>query len=466
MYLLPYDVNNKLSIIKYAQELTNQTLRIKCQTSDKNSKTNNKGSFGQILEKYYFLYEPNSNSEPDFIEVELELKSSPLKQLKKLNYVSKERLVLNIINYLTVVDEDFVNSSFWKKNKDLLLIFYLHESNKNFLDYQIKIVDEWIFPDIDLEIIKNDWVRIKQKIQDGKAHELSEGDTLYLGACTKGSKGGNLRAQPNASIQAKQRAYSLKQGYVNHIIASLTHKHPSYGKIISTLDVAKSSSIEEIVIAKFQPYYNKNITEILGILGISINQKAKNFYANLSKAILGISLNQEIEEFKKADIVVKTVRLKENFLPKEDISFPVFQYKDLVAEKWEESQIKDTLEHKFLFIFFQYEEQNLILKKVTFWNMPYQDILEVKKVWNKTKQVVLDGKIVKKIKINKDGKLTRLTNFPSKKYNAVAHVRPHAINASDTLPLPVKDKFTKSETYTKHCFWLNNTYVRDNIYKA
>ena len=37
------------------------------------------------------------------------------------------------------------------------------------------------FSDTDLEIIKKDWELIKQKIANGKAHELSEGDTFYLG---------------------------------------------------------------------------------------------------------------------------------------------------------------------------------------------------------------------------------------------------------------------------------------------
>jgi hypothetical protein len=36
----------------------------------------------------------------------------------------------------------------------------------------------------------------------------------------------------------------------------------------------------------------------------------------LTKAILGIELNKEIEEFEKAEIQVKTVRLKENNLQK------------------------------------------------------------------------------------------------------------------------------------------------------
>jgi hypothetical protein len=42
----------------------------------------------------------------------MELKTSPLKQLKNNEYRSKERLVLNIINYLEVVNQQFEDSDF------------------------------------------------------------------------------------------------------------------------------------------------------------------------------------------------------------------------------------------------------------------------------------------------------------------------------------------------------------------
>ena len=37
------------------------------------------------------------------------------------------------------------------------------------------------------KIIIDDYNQINEKIKQGKAHELSEGDTMYLGACTKGA---------------------------------------------------------------------------------------------------------------------------------------------------------------------------------------------------------------------------------------------------------------------------------------
>jgi DNA mismatch repair protein MutH len=460
---LNFDITSADSIIEYAKQLKNQTLRQACSTEIEKHDYKGKGNFGQILEKFYFGYEPNSDAEPDFKEAGIELKSSPLKTLKNGEFRSKERLVLNIINYLEVHKEDFENSSFWKKNAHLLLVFYLHDKDLDLLDYLIKLVDDWQYPNEDLKIIKHDWETINQKIKDGKAHELSEGDTFYLGACTKGSTAlKSYRDQPFNNEKAKQRAYSLKQGYVNHIIANIAQEESAvYGKIIEQpeiLDIVQS--IEDVVISKFQPFYGKSAEQIEQELDLDLNQKAKSYFANLTNAILGLKLGQKIAEFEKADIQVKTIRLKENNLPKEDISFPTFEYQELIETDWEDSDFKNILESKFFFVFYQFEEEQLILRKVKFWNMPHSDIIEAKSVWDKMKITVSKGEIVKEV----TDKGIRKTYFPKKMENRISHVRPHAKNANDTYILPVVDKLTGLTEYTKHCFWLNASYVKDEIY--
>ena len=247
---LPYNLSDKKSIIDYAKKLKGKSLRQVCDSKVIYHSYSGKGNFGQVLEKFYFGYEPNSNAESDFDQIGLELKSSPLKQLKNNEYRSKERLVLNIINYVNVVNQNFENSDFVKKNSSILMIFYLHQAGFDILDYLIKLVDEWSFPLTDLEIIKKDWELITKKISEGKAHELSEGDTFYLGACTKGANALSVRKQPFSKIPAKQRAYSFKQGYVNHIIASIAKESKeTYGKLIPNVHVANKEKNKQIVIA-------------------------------------------------------------------------------------------------------------------------------------------------------------------------------------------------------------------------
>jgi DNA mismatch repair protein MutH len=456
-----YNQNDINSIVTYAKKLVERTLRDLCGNDIYSQQYKGKGNFGQFLEKYYFQYEPNSLSEPDFNEVGIELKTTPLKQIRNGDFRSKERLVLNIINYFEVVNQKFETSSFYKKNAHLLLIFYLHQHDLDLFDFVIKIVGEWKFAETDLEIIKQDWNLITNKIKKGKAHELSEGDTFYLGAATKGSKGGNLRGQPFSEILAKQRAYTFKQGYLNHIIATLNKNSTlNFGKLISSKEQLNNKTIQDIVLERFSPFYNKTIDEIIENLNCNLNINSKGFYASLTKLMLGISLDKEIEEFEKAEIKIKTIRLKSNNLPKEDMSFPSFSFFDIVNEDWDESSFKEILETKYFFVFFKYDEKNILrLNKVKFWNMSQNDIIEAKKVWDKVKKVIENGDIVREV----IGGI-RYTNFPSKNFNEIAHIRPHAQNAADTLPLPILDKVTRQLEYTKQSFWLNNSYIRDVIY--
>ena len=76
-----------------------------------------------------------------------------------------------------------------------------------------------------------------------------------------------------------------------------------------------------------------------------------------------------------------------------------------------DSDFKNILESKFFFVFYQFEEEKLILRKVKFWNMPYADVLEAKNVWKETVETVSNGKIVKEV--TKNG--IRKTYFPKNK---------------------------------------------------
>lgn len=464
MINLPYDPSSKESILNYALRLVDSTLRESIDISTLDQNQLNKGGFGQILEKFYFYKELDSLSQPDFPEAGLELKSGAVKKLiKKGELRAKERLVLNIINYDELIDQNFEASSFYTKNAELLLVFHLHEKGTNVLDFIVKLVGIWSFPDEDLRVIKHDWQLIQRKVMNGEAHTLSEGDTFYLGACTKGANAKSVRSQPNSEIPAKQRAFSLKAGYVNHILAKISGVNDgSFGKIISTPELEQQDNdIEQLVISKFQPHIGKSPEEISQLLGSDYNERAKHRFAMLTKAIMGVSREKEIEEFSKADVTIKTIRINEKNLPCENLSFPAFSYKDLINESsWELSSFNQTLEKKFLFIFFKMQDGKLTLNRVLFWNMPYLDRQEAKQVWSKTKSLIQQGMVVKEV----TEKQVYKTYFPKKSENRVAHVRPHARNRQDTFPLPFKDKLTGCSAYMKHSFWLNDTYIRDEIY--
>ena len=219
-----YDHTSKTSILSHAQQLLGKSLR------DLHNEAvvlnEGRGRMGQCVEQFHFHYNPNSDPTPDFPQAGVELKCTPLKELQDGSMVPKERLVLNIIDYIKEAKATFETSSFWKKNQWLLLMFYLHECGVPVVDLVFKIIRLWNFPEEDLKIIRDDWEKLHWKMANGHAHEISEGDTLYLGACPKGSKAGKeMRTQIDETAPlAQQRAYSLKPKYMSTIVLdSLMH---------------------------------------------------------------------------------------------------------------------------------------------------------------------------------------------------------------------------------------------------
>ena len=72
-----------------------------------------KGAIGTVIEESWFGYKPNSESEPDFPEAGLELKVTPyIRNGQKIS--AKERLVCNIINYMTEYQKTFETCDFGK----------------------------------------------------------------------------------------------------------------------------------------------------------------------------------------------------------------------------------------------------------------------------------------------------------------------------------------------------------------
>lgn len=165
----------------------------------------------------------------------------------------------------------------------------------------------------------------------------------------------------------------------------------------------------------------------------------------------------ETEEFQKANIIPKTIRIEENGRIKESISFPAFKYTDIINQSWETCDLREELETtKYMFFVFKKVNDEYIFKGIKLWNMPELDIeTSVMEMWKATYNTIKSGNIVKSIANGK-----RKTNFVGLSDNEVCHVRPHGRNAKDVYPLPVKDKLTGADNYTKHCFWINNTYMR------
>lgn len=419
-----------------------------------------KGNLGQVVEEGIFNYEVNNNPLPDFENLGIELKVTPIKQNKNGTLSAKERLVLNIINYMEEYNYTFETSSFWSKNQRLLIMFYLWQKELDRKDYRVIKSLLFDYPEEDLEIIKQDWQIIVNKIRAGKAHELSEGDTNYLGACTKGASRKSVRIQPFSEELAKQRAFSLKQSYMTSIV----RKNIDQEKLtrFATAAELKEKSLSEILSERFEPYIGMEVSEIAEAVGINYSKSNKAINANLVSAILGIKGTKlkDIEEFSKANIQFKTIRLEPNGIPKEHMSFETIDFNQWVTEPFEQSQIYEKFETtRFLFTVFEFKEterenpkRELFLKEIKLWNMPEQHInTYVYSMWNETREILKEG--VELTQTNRGVS----NNLPGAKYNGVVHIRPKARNAADKVRLP------DGQMITKQCYWLDKNYISNLI---
>ena len=421
---------------------------------------NNKGQLGHIVEEGILGYPINSNPTADLAEIGVEVKATGVIATKRGEVRAKERLTIDSLNYVKIVGYDFEDSPMWQKADDMLFVFYKYLEGEPYGDMPILKAAMNSFDEADVEIIKRDYETILGMIRDGRADEISEGDTMYLGACTAGT--GALIPQPFSERKAKQRKFCLKQSYFTQLVR----------KYISDEEFEHAIGVEEIREATFEMeanlrrYYGLSETQIRERFSIEDDLKAKNRYERYLAAMLGVKGKiSETDEFLKAGIKVKTIRVNEDGSITESMSFPYFKFTDVVEQEWEESDLRDMFaSSKYMFVVFQERGEQLFFDRIKFWHMGERELDEcVKPVFEKLKSVLKKGNIVKKLTRQKSGKIVRETNFPGMSDNPICHVRPHGRDAGDTTPLPVPDKLTGAKEFTKQCFWLNNSYVASII---
>jgi len=448
-----------------------------------------KSSVGDAFENW-FDKKKDSDSKPDIEEAGVELKATAFKKLKNGQYSAKERLVLNIINYEKIVKETFENSHFLFKNRKIEIAFYEYLKNVPKDEWTIKevVLYEMSKNKNDYEIIKQDWNIINDYVQRGKAHELSERLTQYLSPCTKGANAKTVRIQPFSNILAKQRAYSLKSGYMTSILRKYVFGNKKSESIIKDPFILKENNIEEIIKKKFEPYVGKSITELKELFNIheisyQVNYKIAASILNLNGNFTSSKAFERVEEFEKACIVVKTIKFNENNVNKESMSFPAFKFEELSKESWVnelgEPQAEwhnYLLESRFLFVIIKTHKNIDYLKGIKFFSVPDKDLQgPIRKVWEDTVKKINEGV---ELKATPWGKKTRITNnFISLSDNLICHVRPHGSvsdyseygSSADKLPVKAKwinkpnDKRYSDQWMTSQSFWFNRDYIKEQV---
>ena len=455
---LPYNKYSAISIFEYSKGLLGKTLREFAYEGYSPKK--GKGGIGQMVENLYFLLETNNNPEADFSSARMELKCTPLKLAKNNDYLIKERLVCNMINYCDVVKEDFEQSHFYLKCQLMLLMFYLYKKDYNNLDLEFVFSVLWKLPEKDLLIIRQDYETIIKKIKRGEAHLLSEGDTMYLGACRKGQKGDSLMIQPNSDIGAPRRAFSLKMAYMRTVLQYVIESNK---KAVTNFALPKEQlvtekeltelSFDEILLKRFAPYIGNGFREIACRKDVDISNNPKNKFAMIANAIAAsdkcANINRS-EEFLKAGLTMKTIRVQQNGSIKEAMSFENIDYLEVAeCEDWLESRLYELFSSRFMFVVFKEQQkgqEDYVLDDVFFWTMPQADLNLAEEYWNHIKENILNDNISEEY-------------WWKAKDRKKFHIRPKAQKAVNLAPTP------NGGWAKKFCYWFNNDFVRDIVDK-
>lgn len=328
-------------LLEYTKDIVGKTFReidTKNLLEDVKNLKGNKGILGQVVETGFYNYPLNTNPQADFDEIGVELKVTGYKKTKKGKLTAKERVTLSKIDYNTIVLEEYEYSKLISKNKLILFIWYFYEKGKDIGDFKITNYQLYDMGQ-DEEIFKNDFNIIRQKVRDGLAHELSEGDTSYLGACTKAATSNDRTSQPYSYVLAKPRAYSLKNSYMTGILRSI-------GKL-GLYNKGQFKTVEEIITFKLDPYIGKTQLEILEeVKGIKYSDKIpKNISKLITDEIIGRDdeLAEKDELFAKTSFIIKNLPLTPKGKPRERMSFRTISLSEF-EEDWENSDWKTYFE--------------------------------------------------------------------------------------------------------------------------
>lgn len=450
-----------------------------------------KGDVGQAYEEGWFNYPCNEDAEPDFKEADIELKVTPF-LINSRGYRAKERLSLGKINYRDENWNEYEESRFWRKNHHLLVMYYQYIKGIKRENFSVEKIDEILLhelPERDQMIIRNDWEKIARYVKEGKAHELSEREFMYLSPARKGSGGAEKVKYDDKYPKARPRAYSFKKSYMTKLFNERMLNEKEISHILSGVELPKGKEFDDILIDALKPYFGRTVD--------SLKEEFPNYrngYSDKNDIIKQIykseSELEETDEFQKANYKLRTLTVDERGMPTQDMSFSAFDFDALVKEKnWSDSIVYDEMvDSKFLLVIFSKNaEGKEILNNALIWYIPKKDEAKVKEVWKETRSVIKNGIVLQqKLLHDKNGRLIFAyeNNFPKSSFNNVAHVRnkageseyfcensnsvklkkPAEVIVLKEIPEELKNVPIPTGKYmTKQCFWFNKKYMKQQI---
>ncbi|MBX3174268.1 MAG: hypothetical protein KF709_07635 [Gemmatimonadaceae bacterium] len=429
-------------ILAFARKLRGKSLREVLPASGRmmESSAGDKGRVGQLVERAFGL--PRSSEQgPDFTHSGIELKAVPLKRSSR-SVRAKERTSVTMIDYDALVDETWQKAKVRQKLHKILFVFFFHLDAGHPLDTVIEEVVLWTPPQDLVPQLETDWSAVQQKVLDGLAHEISEGDGRVLGAATKGAGRGQLVRQPKSSVRARPRVWALKPSLTTWLWERERLGNREVVDLRSALKLTAKQSFEEVVIQRLDGYRGRTLAGISEALGVPLS-RAKSGAAVLVRRAIGVLDDRAaIREFKERGIQVKIVPISPAGRPYEAMSFPKFNHMEVWKEEWDESEFLQHLSRLLIVPLIREKrsspKETQLWGSAFFWSPSPTELAGIEDEWRMYAKLIEDGKA---------------NDLPGSGETRFIHVRPHGRDGSDTEEAP------RVGHVVKKCFWLNTDFV-------
>ena len=438
-----------------------------------------KGGLGVLIEERFFGYKANSEREPDFAEAGVELKATCFDIVKRNHRSEKsagERLSLTMIPFDEELPSNLFDSHLWYKCKRMLLVWYHRDRTIDPYDQTIEHVILFTPPEGDLKVIERDYSLIANLVQSGRADELSESLTVYLGAATKGANAASLKDQSYYAPgkKAKGRVFSFKRSYMDYVLRHYVLDEPEAESLIKDPRELGRKPLTQYVTQLIGQHIGKSDRELCELLGIEYTGN-KAQWTTIVYGLLGIR-GERAAEFEKAGIKVRTLRVEPGGRALRE-SFPIMNidFEGLAREDdWFESDLREHLIGlKYLLVVFEKAEHGdcAVLKGCKIWGIPEDDLDgQMRLCWKKTVAALRGGISFTKM-TDRTGRAIYHNNLPGITHNSVGHVRPRAQKAAYRFEDGTEignvgrdaERLPDGRWMTRQAFWLNNSYMLNQI---
>lgn len=407
------------------------------------SGASNKGAVGAIIERYFGI-ESNSEQAPDFAGAGIELKVAPLVMDGQHARRIKERTSVTMIDFMALDSETWPTASVRAKIQRVLFVFYEWRAGVPVREFVVRSVKLWSPPEWLMPYLERDWVAVWTKNHEGRAHEISEGDGLVLGAATKGATGGK-RPQPHSPEMVASRAWSLKPKLTWTIFSDSQGKSLD-DALLSELRVAGPTDAVEQLLGRLSMLVGRTAREIAAAHGVVPSNQSKQAAVAVVRKAVGLSVRRLTTALSSLGVELKFFPVTPDGTPREAMSFPAFDHRELAEEEWEDSDLLARVQNMVLVPFLREQKGQALLDqrlcRPIHWS-PDREVLRVMRAeWERYRDLVAAG---------------RADDLPHESETQCIHVRTKGRNNLDRVQAP------GGLVVTKKAFWFNREFLREIV---